>query len=199
MTSGRDPAGASTRGGSPRLYAIAPFLVFALLGGLFGYRLFNPGESAPPSQAIGRPAPAFDIPTLQAALDDQLDGGARLTQSDLATGDVVVLNFWASWCAPCRIEHPHLMRLSAEGVRVVGIAYNDVAQDSRGFLDELGDPFQTVGFDAQGRVGITWGLTGVPETFVLNGSGEVTFRHVGPIQNDDLNRLILPAIAAARG
>jgi cytochrome c biogenesis protein CcmG/thiol:disulfide interchange protein DsbE len=110
---------------------------------------------------------------------------------------VKLVNIWASWCGPCRIEHPALMQLAAEGVTLHGINHRDEPANARGFLAELGDPFTLVGVDRTGRAGVEWGVYGVPETFVINGRGEIVYKHVGPIQGSDLEKRIRPAIARA--
>lgn len=184
------------------VWKLAPFVAFAAMGALFATMLLSKDGDALRSALIDQAAPEFDIPSLRAALNPEAQTQpdlARFDTADLATGDVIILNFWASWCGPCRIEHPALMELSERGVvDVFGVAYRDKPEDSQKFLDELGDPFEEVGSDAEGRVGLSFGLAGVPETFVINGAGEIVYKHVGPIQNDDLAEKILPAIQAAR-
>jgi cytochrome c biogenesis protein CcmG/thiol:disulfide interchange protein DsbE len=188
----------ATKPNSLGLLRFAPVALFAIIGVLFAWHLWGGVSGELPSVRIDKPAPKFDLPTLQSALAEQSDG-ARLTTADLATGDVVLVNFWASWCVPCRVEHPKLMAIAASGdVQLFGIAYGDDPRKSQKFLDDLGDPFVQVAVDETRRIGLIWGLTGVPETFVLTADGRVAFKHVGPIQNDDLETKILPAIEAAR-
>ncbi len=184
-------------GGAPKWLLLAPLVVFFLIGALFAVQLFTKDDDLP-SALIDRPAPEFDMPTLAAALSGAPSGGARVKTADLAGDKVVVVNFWASWCGPCRVEHPALMALQKLGVaRVVGVAYRDQPDASKKFLEELGDPFDAIASDLEGRVGLSWGLAGVPETFILTKDGRVAYKHVGPIQNDDLEAKILPAIEAA--
>ena len=129
-----------------------------------------------PSALVGRPAPAFDLPPPESV---EVPG---LATADLAAGEVTAFNVFASWCVPCRAEHGVLTRLAEEeGLRLVGLAYRDEAEGTAAFLAELGNPYERIGFDAAGRTGIEWGVTGVPETFLLGPDGTVLHRHVGPI------------------
>lgn len=177
-----------------RLAAIfAPLSIFAVLAGLFASELLAGRGDALPSALISRPAPAFDLPPLR-------DGAPGFATADLTKGEVTVVNLWASWCGPCRVEHPELMRLAEMGVaKMHALNYRDQRGAAIKFLDDLGDPFDRVGFDEKGMAGLRWGVTGVPETFVVAGDGRVIYKHVGPINPTDLERLILPAIEAAKG
>ena len=124
-------------------------------------------------------------------------GGFR--SADLATGGVSIVNFWASWCAPCVQEHPLLIALKERtSVRLYGINYKDQSAAARRFLGRYGNPFVAVGTDANGRAAIEWGVYGMPETFVVSGRGEIVYKHVGPITPDALERNIIPAIRAAQ-
>lgn len=188
------PESRAAQAGKFAIWRFAPFLLFAAIGVFFGIQLASPPDGTLRSQLISRPAPDFSLPVLGGA------EGATFTQAALAQGDVTIVNFWASWCAPCRIEHPHLMTLGErEDIRVLGIAYHDKPADSQRFLDELGDPFALVGLDESGQTALRWGVEGVPETFVVNGAGEVIYKHSGPIDVQDMANTILPAIAAAKG
>ena len=109
-----------------------------------------------------------------------------------------LVNFWASWCAPCRVEHPQLMALQDEGLPIYGVNYKDDADKARAFLEELGDPFEGVGADDAGRMALEWGVYGVPETFVLDGDGTVLLRFAGPITDVILEKRIRPALEQAR-
>lgn len=176
-----------------RLAAIfAPVAIFAVLAGLFASELLAGRGDALPSALISRPAPVFDLPPLR-------DGARGFATADLKKGEVAVVNLWASWCGPCRVEHPELMRLAEMGVaKMYALNYRDQRGAAIKFLDDLGDPFDLVGFDDKGMAGLRWGVTGVPETFVVAGDGRVIYKHVGPINPTDLERLILPAIEAAK-
>lgn len=164
-----------------RLLIALPVIAFGALAILFYTQLFSGRDPATiPSALIGKPAPDLTLPPLDALTRDgaQIPGFSR---ADLAAGEVTVVNMWASWCAPCRVEHPVLMSLSGEGVRMFGLNYKDNPENARRFLGGLGNPFEKVGVDAAGRAAIEWGVYGVPETFVVDGKGRVAFKHVGPI------------------
>ncbi|HSR72216.1 MAG TPA: DsbE family thiol:disulfide interchange protein, partial [Kiloniellales bacterium] len=144
-----------------RILYLLPVVVFALVAGTFLWGL-DPARdpSNVPSVMIDEPAPAFDLPPI-AGME-----GPGLSDADLRTGRVTLVNFFASWCIPCRIEHPQLTALSEEhGVTIYGINYKDEAGDATRWLADLGDPFARIGADTSGRVAIDWGVYGVPETF----------------------------------
>ncbi|WP_316014850.1 DsbE family thiol:disulfide interchange protein [Roseobacter sp. HKCCA0434] len=138
-----------------------------------------------PSQFIAREAPPLDLQPFQGDLPE-------------LGGEVKLVNFWASWCGPCRIEHPVLMDLAAEGLPILGVNYKDDPDNARAFLAELGNPYVAIGADESGRTGIDWGLYGVPETFVIDAEGRVVLRFPGPVTEDVLETRIRPAIEAAR-
>jgi cytochrome c biogenesis protein CcmG/thiol:disulfide interchange protein DsbE len=145
-----------------------------------------------PSALIDKPVPQFDVPPLPGK-------GPGLIAADMAKGGISVVNVWASWCGPCRIEHPHLMQLAkVPGIRLIGLNYKDDPAKAQAFLDQLGDPFVTIGADRTGRVAFEWGVYGVPETFLIDGTGRIVLKHVGPLRAEDLPEKILPAIEAAR-
>jgi cytochrome c biogenesis protein CcmG/thiol:disulfide interchange protein DsbE len=176
-----------------RLFYIVPVLAFAALAVVLFYQLSQPrtpGEL--PSALIGKAAPADVLP----ALDSRTQGfGPR----ELAAGRVTVVNVWASWCAPCRAEVPALTELSTRGdVDLFGIAYRDKPKAARAFLDEMGNPFARIA-RADGKIGIEWGISGVPETFVIDGRGIVRARIVGALTDDGKYAdELLPAIAKAK-
>lgn len=126
-------------------------------------------------------------------------GGANAPFSDetLREPGVKLVNYWASWCAPCRVEHPLLQVLADEGVPIYGINYKDDPAKALAFLQELGDPYTGLGADERGRTALDWGLYGVPETYVIDGQGRVVLRFAGPITRSVLENRIRPAIAAA--
>ena len=173
-----------------RWLLILPLVLFAGMAGLFIAGMKRDNPDALPSAFAGKAAPKLDL----TALGD----GPLLSDAMLRAPGVKVVNFWASWCAPCRAEHPRLMELAAQGVPVYGVNYKDKPEDALGLLAELGNPFAAMGADATGRMGLDWGLYGVPETFVIDGSGTVVLRFAGPITTQEMERTILPAIAAAR-
>lgn len=127
-----------------------------------------------PSPLVGKPAPAFSLPSL----GDQGEVGR-----DRLTGHPVsLLNVWASWCTACREEHPFLMELSRRGeVPIYGLNYKDERTEARAWLARFGDPYLASAFDHDGRVGIDWGVYGVPETFVIDGRGNIRYKHIGPL------------------
>jgi cytochrome c biogenesis protein CcmG/thiol:disulfide interchange protein DsbE len=168
-----------------RLLYLIPVIVFAAVGiGLAVGLTRDPGTL--PSALLDRPVPAFELPALE--------GGDGLSSADLK-GRVSLVNVFASWCVPGRGEHPVLMRLAEEGVPIFGINYKDPPDQAQAWLAELGDPFEKIGADHNGRVGIEWGVYGVPETFVVDAEGRIRHRHVGPIQARDLERTLLPILA----
>jgi cytochrome c biogenesis protein CcmG, thiol:disulfide interchange protein DsbE len=177
------------RGWRTLLVAIPPllFLGFAVVA-YVGLRRDNPGEL--PSALVGREAPTLS--RLTALRDDPAP-----TQADLAAPGVKLVNFWASWCAPCRVEHPLIEALSESGVPVIGINYKDDPQAALGFLAEMGDPYARIGADASGRTALDWGIYGVPETFVIGPDGKVVLRFPGPLDPHTVEDRIKPAIAAA--
>ena len=173
-----------------RWLMFAPPVLFAALAGLFMAGMMRDDPDGLPSAFAGKAAPLLQV----TALGD----GPLLTDALLRAPGVKVVNYWASWCAPCRVEHPRLSEIAASGVPVYGVNYKDSAANALGFLDELGNPYAAVGADATGRTALDWGLYGVPETFVIDGSGTVVLRFAGPITKTEMDRTILPAIAAAK-
>jgi cytochrome c biogenesis protein CcmG, thiol:disulfide interchange protein DsbE len=175
-----------------RLWLLLPPLLAALVLGLFLLGLQRDDVQTLPSALIDKPVPEFELAGLR-------EGAAGLSTADLKAPGVKLVNIWASWCAPCRAEHPQLMVLADSGVPLHGINYKDERSAATAFLDELGDPFDLIGADDTGRTGIDFGVYGVPETFVIDGEGTVVYRHVGPITPRDLERYIAPAIIEAEG
>jgi len=163
------------------LLAAIPLLIFGGLVGVFGYQLLSGRDTSElPSALIGRPVPTFDLPALPnlKAAGKAVPG---LATTDLK-GRVKLVNIFASWCAPCRAEHPVLMKLS-EDTRfdVVGINYKDEPQNALRFLGALGNPFTNVGSDRKGRTAIEWGFYGIPETLLVDERGIIRHKVVGPI------------------
>jgi cytochrome c biogenesis protein CcmG, thiol:disulfide interchange protein DsbE len=153
----------------PRLKLFAPLFLFALLAlALFRGLSLDPREL--PSALIDRPLPAFNLPAL---------GGDRsLSQADV-TGQVALLNVWATWCVSCRVEHPYLQQLAAQGIDIFGLNYKDNDADALRWLAELGDPYRLNIADREGTLGLDLGVYGAPETYLLDASGVVRYRHVG--------------------
>jgi cytochrome c biogenesis protein CcmG/thiol:disulfide interchange protein DsbE len=176
---------------------IWPLAIFAILAVLFFLALQSGDPSRLPSALIGRAAPSTSLPPL----DGLVDGGQPVpgfSTTNLASGQVTVVNFWASWCAPCVQEHPLLVALKERtGVKLYGVNYKDQPNTARRFLGRYGNPFTAVGVDANGRAAIDWGVTGMPETFILNGKGEIIYKHIGPISPESLQTKIIPMVQAA--
>lgn len=170
---------------------VLPPLLFAALALVFYIGMQREDPNALPSAIEGKPAPAVVL--------TPLSGKTPFTDADLRSGDVKLVNFWASWCAPCRVEHVHLTALAEEGVTIYGVNYKDQAANALGFLKELGDPYTAIGADENGRMALDWGLYGVPETYVIDGEGQVVLRFPGPITQRVMDSDIRPAIEAARG
>ena len=174
-----------------RLKGLLPLLVFIALAAVLWIGLgLKPREV--PTVMIGRAVPEFDLPPLDARTQG-------LASATLRTSGIKIVNVFASWCVPCRAEHPQLSALkNIPGIALYGINYKDKAADARAFLDSLGDPFAAIGYDRSGRVSIDWGVYGVPETYVVDGSGKIVYRHVGPISDDDLKTKFTPLIDRLR-
>ena len=173
--------------------AVIPLVLFAALAGVFLLNI-DKDASVVPSVLIDKPAPEFSLPPLPGR-------EKGLSRADLTQGDVSVLNVFASWCIPCRAEHPLIKRLSREAnVPVYGLNYKEKApEDGVKWLDELGDPYAAVGMDLSGRTGIDFGVYGVPETFIIDGNGQIRYKHVGPVTVEVLEKVLLPKIAEIKG
>ena len=166
-----------------RILYLVPLAAFFMLAAWFAIGLTR-DPSKLPSALLDRPAPEF-------ALRELAGSDVPALSSASLQGKVSLVNVFASWCVPCRAEHPILMRLAREnGVPVYGISYKDKAADSLKFLRELGNPYAAIGHDESGRVGIEWGVYGVPETFVVDRTGRIRHKHVGPITPKDLETLL---------
>jgi cytochrome c biogenesis protein CcmG/thiol:disulfide interchange protein DsbE len=177
-----------------RLIYVLPTAAFVVLACLLLIALWKPplSEQQLPSMLIDKPAPKLDLPALDAKA--QAFGPA-----DLTAGHVSVVNVFASWCIPCREEAPGLADIkNMPGVALYGLVWKDTADKARAFLDDVGDPYARIDFDADGRAGIDWGVYGVPETFVIDGHGIVRLRYAGPLVGDALTTIVLPAIARAK-
>jgi cytochrome c biogenesis protein CcmG/thiol:disulfide interchange protein DsbE len=172
---------------------LLPLLAFLALAGLFLVRLFAGDASTLPSTLIGKPAPDMPLPALPGLVAD----GKPVPGLDRAalTGAPTVVNVFASWCVPCHVEHPLLMKLAASGVRIVGINHKDPPENALSFLKSKGNPFRAVGVDRNGRASIEWGVYGVPETFVLDAEGRIALKHVGPLTEAVIAEKIAPLLA----
>jgi cytochrome c biogenesis protein CcmG/thiol:disulfide interchange protein DsbE len=181
-----------------RFLYLLPLLVFTGLALLFLVRLFAGDPSRVPSALIGRPVPAFTLEPVP-GLTEVGAPVPGLSDVDLK-GRVTVVNVWASWCVPCRQEHPALMELAKNpAVRVVGINYKDNPDNARRFLRDLGNPFAAIGADSSGRAAIDWGVYGVPETFVVGPDGTIRHKHIGPLQPGQMRAFMDAVRAAADG
>ena len=169
-----------------RMLYLLPVLLFLALAGYFALAL-RPGHDPHelPSAMIDKDMPAFDLPALK--------GDARLNPAAIM-GEPALVNFFASWCLPCRVEHPLLMRLARDGVPIYGIAYKDKPEDSSRFLTDFGDPYRRIGVDRDGRAGLDFGVYGVPETYVLDRAGHIRKRVVGPLNAAIVEKDILPLL-----
>lgn len=185
--------------GRSKLLRLLPVLIFAALAGFFAMALRSGDPSLLPSTLVGKEIPQGVFPPIE-GLESNGKPEAGFTSADLAKGKVSVVNYWASWCVPCIEEHPFLEKLkSMTNVDIYGINYKDGADAARRFIGRFGNPYTAVGTDAQGRAAIDWGVYGTPETFVVNGKGQIVYKHVGPISEDSLKKKLLPAIEKARG
>ena len=165
---------------------LLPLGIFAVLVLFLGVGL-RLNKSEIPSPFIGKPAPTFQLPQLH-------EPGKTISPQDMA-GQVWLLNVWASWCVSCRVEHPVLMDLAKQGVvPILGLNYKDEREDGARWLQQFGNPYLLSAFDADGRVGIDYGVYGVPETFVIDKRGVIRLKHIGPLTTEAMNDKILPLI-----
>ena len=177
-----------------KLIALIPLLVFLGLAAIFYKQLSEGGSTRDlPSALIGKPAPIIDLPLLVGL---KLNGfQIPALSGDVFTGKVTVLNVFASWCGPCRIEHPQLMELSKDSrIQMAALNYKDAPENALRFLGQLGNPYSIVGVDEKGRAAIEWGVYGVPETYIVGKDGIIRFKHVGPISDLILNEKMKPLI-----
>jgi cytochrome c biogenesis protein CcmG/thiol:disulfide interchange protein DsbE len=167
---------------------LLPPLLFAGLAGVFIWGMGREDPKQLPTAFAGKPAPAVEL--------SALGSEPVFTDADLRDGKVKLVNFWASWCAPCRVEHPNLQALSEEGIPVYGVNYKDQPDKALGFLAELGNPYTAIGADPAGRMALDWGVYGVPETFVIDGEGTVLFRFAGPVTERVIDSNLRPLLNA---
>lgn len=175
-----------------KLIVLLPLLIFMALAGLFLAQLLSGRDlTAVPSALIGQMAPKTELPPLEGM---QVPG---LNSADFA-GKVTLVNVWASWCAPCREEHPVLLELSKDQrFSIAGLNYKDKPENARRFLGDLGSPYKAIGVDQNGRTAIDWGVYGVPETFLVGKDGKVAFKHVGPLSTEAVTTTLMPEIEKA--
>ncbi|NOD95731.1 DsbE family thiol:disulfide interchange protein [Ruegeria sp. HKCCD6228] len=170
---------------------IAPPLIFGAFAVLAGIGMFREDPNALPSAREGQPAPPVVL--------SEFPEKKLFDDASLRDGEVKLVNYWASWCAPCRAEHPNLEALAAEGIPVYGINYKDQLDNAQAFLTELGDPYAAIGRDEKGRMALDWGLYGVPETYVVDGDGTIILRFAGPITQRVIENTLRPALEKAAG
>ncbi len=170
-----------------RAIYIIPVAVAVILAAVFLWALDPERDpSRVPSPLIDRPVPAFRMPPLE--------GQGDVTEAIFA-GHVTLFNVFASWCIPCRAEHPLLMEIARTGkAQVIGLNYKDKPEDAKAWLKRLGNPYAKIGTDPKGRTAIDWGVYGVPETFIIDKAGRIRYKHVGPIMAHHLTETINPLI-----
>ncbi|HEX9858760.1 MAG TPA: DsbE family thiol:disulfide interchange protein [Paracoccaceae bacterium] len=166
-----------------------PPVLFAGLAVMFFVGMNRDDPDGLPSALVGKAAPAVVV--------TPLGEGPGFSDATLREPGAKLVNYWASWCAPCRAEHPILTQLQAEGVTILGVNYKDAPDKALGFLAELGNPYTAMGADENGRMALNWGVYGVPETYVIDGEGRIVLRFAGPITARALKEAIRPALAEA--
>ncbi len=176
------------------LLVLLPLVLFLALAGLFMFQLlWGKDPQQIPSVLINKPAPDFELPPLAGLIKDgqELPG---LSKAELL-GKVTVVNIWASWCVPCRQEHPFLIELAKDDrINLVGLNYKDKPENALEFLSELGNPYSAVGVDQKGRAAIDWGVYGVPETFIVGPEGIIRYKYIGPLSAQSYQSAFLPSL-----
>lgn len=168
---------------------ILPPVIFGAFAVLAYVGMFREDPRGLPSTRVGQPAPPItEVP---------LTGYAAFEPEMLTSGEVTLVNFWASWCPPCRVEHPKLLEMQSEGMKIVGVNIRDQEANASKYLEEDGNPFVAVPFDPAGRTSIDWGVTAPPETFIVDGDGVVLFRFAGPLVGSDYEQRFVPALEKA--
>lgn len=178
-----------------RVFFMLPVAIAVIFGGFLLWGL-NPDRDpgSIPSVLVSKPAPDFDLQAIEGI------GVPGLSRKNLTANlEPVVVNVFASWCVPCRAEHAVLTRMAEQsGVRLFGINYKDKPEDARAWLEDMGNPYERIGSDLSGRAGIEWGISGVPESFIIAGDGTVLFRYVGPVVGPGPEKKFATALAQAR-
>lgn len=160
-----------------RWLAALPLVALALLGVLFAGYALKRNPQVQPQAMVGKPIPALELPSLETG-----------APQPIPIEGVTLVNFFASWCAPCEVEHPVLMGL--KDVPIVGIAYKDAPENSRAFLSRMGDPYAARLVDRDGRAGVEFGVTGVPETYLVGPDGTILAKHTGPLTPESARALL---------
>lgn len=188
----------NARPGKMRIvFALLPLLIFAGLAAIFWSQLDSGRNiSEIPSALIGTKAPSLDLPPLKGATSQ---GAAMPALTDATIkGKLTLVNVWASWCVPCREENPVILELAKDPrLTVVGINYKDQTDNALRFLGELGNPFSAVGIDPRGKAAIDWGVYGIPESYLVDASGTIVYKRVGPFDEKSLKEGLFPAIEKA--
>lgn len=166
-----------------RALRFLPLVILLLFVSAVAWRLMRPASEMVPSQMVGKPVPSF---TLQPVLSSK----PGLSSDDLAKGEPRMINVFASWCVPCIAEAPMLLELKRRGVIIDAVAVRDRPEAVRAFLDRHGDPFERIGSDPESLVQLSLGASGVPETFIVDGRGIITFQHMGPIDAGDIPEIM---------
>jgi cytochrome c biogenesis protein CcmG/thiol:disulfide interchange protein DsbE len=169
-------------------WAIAPPVIFLSIATIFAFGLFRENPNTLPSVMIGKPAPTL--------VTEPLGNLNPITKEMIQAGELKLVNFWASWCGPCRAEHPNLMQLTENGLSVLGLNFKDTEVNALRFLQELGNPYEGVS-SIDGRQSLEWGVYGVPETFLLDGNGKILYRATGPITQRVIREKLIPIIDEA--
>jgi cytochrome c biogenesis protein CcmG/thiol:disulfide interchange protein DsbE len=165
---------------------LVPITVFVVIAIMFGWGLTRDPKELP-SALIGKTVPQFSLPPVKGR-------PLGLSSNDLH-GEVSIVNVFASWCVECRLEHPLIMQLKSQGIVTIhGLNYKDRPDDAARWLNSLGDPYTRTGADISGRVGIDWGVYGVPETFVISKDGRIAYKHIGPLSAEALEKKFIPLI-----
>ncbi len=170
-------------------FVVIPPLAFAALAAVFVWGLDREAPNELPSTFVGR-----EVPGLPA---QALPGQRLVTMQDLTSGKVTLVNFWASWCPPCRAEHPTLQALADQGIPIIGMNFKDKESQATAYLAAHGDPFVAGGFDPSGRLALDWGVTAPPETFIVDGDGKVLYRFTGPLIREDYQNRFVPQLEKA--
>ena len=162
---------------------LVPLALFLFFAGLAGYMLTQPKDQNVPSQMIEQPLPEF-------SLKPALEGMPGASRADFVGGEPRLLNIWASWCLPCIAEAPHLERLKQEGVEIIGVAVRDTPEAVEGFLSRHGNPYTRIGSDDISSLMLEIGASGVPETYVIDGAGNIRYQHIGDIREEHVPMLL---------
>ena len=173
------------------ILSVVPVLIFFSVALVFYFGMKQSTSKHPESTLINKFAPQITQRNLR--------GFEAITKDSLVTGEIVLVNFWASWCPPCRLEHPQLMELSTKGINILGVNIKDDEKNAKSFLDNYGNPFSAIAFDPKGRSAIDWGVTAPPETFVIDANGKVLFRFAGPLFGADYAARFEPAFRKIKG